>query len=152
MNANLREFRARTASEGTRSVPATCSPESSQMVRTSVMFRSSKSYDEHDALHQRRFVRAGERPLPHSARLGVNQRANVFEQFGNIVNFVEDNWRGPAPQEKHVGRVPGMSLPAKVRFIGDKGGDGTRRADRYDEAILLANAACEDHMSTYFVQ
>ena len=43
--------------------------------------------------------------------------------------------------EKH--RVPGMPLPAEVRFVGDKGEDGSNRADRDDEAILLANAACE---------
>ena len=40
-------------------------------------------------------------------------------------------------------RVPGMPLPAEVRFVGDKGEDGSNRADRDDEAILLANAACE---------
>jgi hypothetical protein len=36
-----------------------------------------------------------------------------------------------------------MPLPAEVRFIGDKGEDGSNRADRDDEAILLANAARE---------
>src|ERR1700677_5007938 len=40
-------------------------------------------------------------------------------------------------------RVPGMPLPAEVRFVGDKGEDGSNRADSHDEAILLANAACE---------
>ena len=43
--------------------------------------------------------------------------------------------------EKH--RVPGMPLPAEVRFIGDKGEDGSNRPNRDDEAILLANTACE---------
>ena len=40
-------------------------------------------------------------------------------------------------------RVPGMPLPAEVRFIGDKGEDGSNRPNRDDEAILLANTACE---------
>ncbi len=40
-------------------------------------------------------------------------------------------------------RIPGMPLPAEVRLIGDKGEDRANRADRDDEAILLANATCE---------
>jgi hypothetical protein len=40
-------------------------------------------------------------------------------------------------------RVPGMPLPAEVRFIGDKREDSSNRPNRDDEAILLANTACE---------
>jgi hypothetical protein len=34
-----------------------------------------------------------------------------------------------------------MPLPPEVRFVGDKGQDGSNRADRKDEAILLTNPA-----------
>jgi len=43
--------------------------------------------------------------------------------------------------EKH--RVPGMPLPTEIWLVGDKGEDSSDRAGRDDEAIFLANAACE---------
>src|SRR5262249_58863699 len=61
--------------------------------------------------------------------------------------------RKPASKQQRNGsqqyaqkyRIPRMSLPAKIRFVGDEGQDGGNRAPRDDEAIFLANAARQDN-------
>jgi len=42
-----------------------------------------------DALHQRRFLRSSEQPLPHPAGCRVDERTHITEKFGSILNFVE---------------------------------------------------------------
>src|SRR5579863_7885490 len=46
-----------------------------------------------DAAHQRSFLRACEQPLAHALRVRVNDSADVVQEIGRVLDFIEDDRR-----------------------------------------------------------
>ena len=55
--------------------------------------------DSRDPLHERRFLRSSEQPLPHPAGCRIDQRADVTEELRSILNFIKHDGRSQLFEE-----------------------------------------------------
>ena len=105
-------------------------------------------------MHQGELLTAGEHPLAHLARVGVDPAANVWEKLGCILNFIDDGGRGQLVEERagvcaHAGQDVWV-LQEGVACLGQEAAENGGFASTAGAGEHHRRECCEDPPEVIF--